>query len=180
EPPPWKYPTVAAGTFVASTKAATGFPTIPGLPFTDHFENTMLDYNFGTGFIYNDMSGVISLEPPTIKQTIPTLVVKVDSDGNEVAGVASLMRQVPLGTYLGWNIVTTGFNKDRICAFTGGFVPFAKTKAERVASNDPRPSIEERYPTFASFYFGAAAAVNRLVAQRYLLRADGAREFNQA
>jgi hypothetical protein len=90
------------------------------------------------------------------------------------------MMQMPIGTYLGWNVVTSGFNKNRICAFTGGYVPFAKTKAERVANNDPRPSIEERYPSFAAFYFGAAAVVNRLVAQRYLLPADGAKEFNQA
>jgi hypothetical protein len=180
EPPASKYPTIAAGTLVAPTKAATGFPTIPGLPFSDHFENTMLDYNFGPSFVYNDMSGVISLEPPTIKQTIPTLVVKVDADGNEMAGVASLMRQVPLGTYLGWNIVTTGFNKNRICAFTGGFVPFAKTKAERLANNDPRPSLEERYPTFSSFYYRAAQAVNDLVNQGYLLRDDGGRVFASA
>jgi hypothetical protein len=126
------------------------------------------------------MSGVISLEPPTIKQTLPTLVVKVDSDGNEVAGVASLMRQVPLGTYLGWNIVTTGFNKNRICAFTGGFIPFAKTKAERLANNDPRPSLEERYPSFSSFYYRAAAVANDLVNQGYLLREDGGRVFANA
>ena len=179
-PPASMYPKVADGTLVATTKAALGFPTVPGIPFRDGFENTMIDYDFGSTFIYNDMSGVIAREPPLVKQLIPTLAAKVDADGNETSGIPSLMLQVPVGTYLGWNIVTSGYNKDRICAFTGGFVPFAKTKAERVAANDPRPSIEERYPTFASFYFAAAAAVNRLVAQRYLLPADGMREFNQA
>ena len=180
EPPPSKYPTIAAGTLVAPTKAATGFPTIPGIPFVDHFENTVIQYDFGPNFIYNDMSGVISLEPPTVKQTLPTLVVKVDGDGNEVAGVASLMRQLPLGTYLGWNVVTTGFNKNRICAFTGGFVPFAKTKADRLANNDPRLSLEERYPNFSSFYYRAAAVTNDLVNQGYLLREDGGRMFANA
>ena len=179
-PPASRYPTLAAGTLVESTKAATGFPTLPNLPFIDHFENTMLDYDFGPAFVFNDMSGVISSEPPGIKQKIPTLVVKVNADGNEVAGIPSLLHQLPLGTYLGWNVVTTGFNKDRICAFTGGFVPFARTKAERMANGDPRPSLEERYPSFSSYYFAAAAAIDNLVTQRYLLPEDGQRIFQQA
>jgi hypothetical protein len=180
QPPPSVYPTLAAGQLVQATKAAMGFPNIPGIPFRDNFQNIVNDYAFGPNFVFNDMSGVIGNEPPVIKQQIPTLVPKVNSDGNEIAGLQTLQDQVPIGTYLGWNIVTTGYNKDRICAFTGGFVPFAKTKAERVANNDPRPSIEERYPSFAAFYYAAAAAVNQLVAQRYLLPADAAREFSTA
>src|SRR5262249_25264281 len=128
----------------------------------------------------NDMSGVISHEPPRILQKIPTLVPKVDADGNEIAGVQTLMHQLPIGTYLGWNVVTSGFNKGRICAFTGGFVPFAKTKAERLASGAPGPSIEERYGSIPAFSPRAAAAIDRLVARRYLLPADGTRELNNA
>jgi Alpha/beta hydrolase domain len=180
EPPPSVYPKVFDGTLVPSTKAAMGFPTIPGLPFKDGFENTMLDYAWGPNFIYNDMSGVIGNEPPPIVQKIPTLVPKVNADGNEVAGLQTLMDQLPLGTYLGWNIVTSGFNKGRLCAFTGGFVPFAKTTAERIANGDPRPSLEERYPSLAAFSAAATSVVNQLVAQRYLLPADGARELSKA
>lgn len=178
-PPPSLYPKLADGTLVEATKAATGFPTIPGLPLVDHFENTMIQYDLGPGFVYNDMSGVISIEPPIVKQTIPTLVVKVDNDGNEVAGVPSLLHQLPLGTYLGWNVVTSGFNKGRICAFTGGFVPFAKTQAERIANGDTRASLAERY-SFTSYYYQALAAVNRMVRDRYLLPEDASRLFQQA
>ena len=109
EPPPSVYPKVAAGTLVPSTKLAMGFPTVPGIPFKDGFENTMLDYAWGPNFIYNDMSGVISREPPVVKQVIPTYVVKTNSDGNEVAGVPSILHQLPLGTYLGWNVTASGF-----------------------------------------------------------------------
>jgi hypothetical protein len=179
-PPSSVYPKVADATLVPSTKAAMGFPTIPGVPFKDSFENTMLDYDWGPNFIYNDMSGVISNEPPPIVQKIPTLVPRVNSDGNEIAGLQTLMDQLPIGTYLGWNIVTSGFNKGRICAFTGGFVPFAKTVAERIANGDPRPSIEERYGTVSAFSASAAAVVNQLVTQRYLLPEDGARELSKA
>lgn len=180
EPPPSVYPKVAEGTLVPSTKSAMHFPTIPGVPFKDGFENTMLDYEWGPNFIFNDMSGVINHEPPRILQKIPTLVPKVDADGNEIAGLHTLMHRLPIGTYLGWNVVTSGFNTGRICAFTGGFVPFAKTKAERVANGDPRLSIEERYGSVTAFSAKAAAVLDRLVKRRYLLPADGARELNNA
>ena len=179
-PPASAYPKVADGTLVASTKAAMGFPTLPGLPFKDGFENTMIDYDWGPNFVYNDMSGVIGSEPPSIVQTIPTLVPKVNADGNEVGGLQTLMDQLPIGTYLGWNIVTSGFNKGRLCAFTGGYVPFATTRAQRLANNDPRPSIEERYSSVAAFSSAASAIVDKLVAARYLLPADGARELSKA
>jgi len=63
----------------------------------------------------------------------------VDTDGNEVAGVASPLHQAPLGTYLGWNLQASGFFKGQLCGFTGGYVPFARTLADRLKSGDPRP-----------------------------------------
>ena len=51
----------------------------------------MLDYDFGPQFRYNDGSGVITNVPPPIKQVIPTLAPKVDADGNEIAGIKSLL-----------------------------------------------------------------------------------------
>ena len=88
---------------------------------------------------------MITRQPPLVKQVLPTLVPKVDADGNDVGGVPSVLRQAPLGTYTGWNVTAAGFDKGRICLLNGSFIPFAKTKAERIASGDPRPSLEERY-----------------------------------
>ena len=51
----------------------------------------------------------------------------------------------PLGTYTGWNLYASGWFKDQVPGLVGGYIPFAKTKAERLASGDPRPSLEERY-----------------------------------
>ena len=140
----------------------------------------MNDYDFGSTFIYNDMSGVISREPPFVKQVIPTYVVKTNSDGNEVAGVPSILHQLPLGTYLGWNVTASGFFKNQICAFTGGYVPFAQTLAQRLASGDPRPSIQERYTTVGNYQFAASMIAKRLIAQRFLLLEDGQRVVSQA
>jgi hypothetical protein len=103
---------------------------------------------------------------------IPTLVPKVDADGMDVAGVASILRQAPLGTYLGWNVTAGGFDKGKACQLNGSYVPFAKTKAERVASGDPRPSLEERYGSHQGYVAAVKAAAEKAVAERYLLRSD--------
>ena len=51
-------------------------------------------------------------------------------------------------------------------------IPFAKTKAERMASGDPRPSVEERYSSAADYETKVKASVEDLVARRLMLRED--------
>jgi hypothetical protein len=179
-PPPSQYPKLADGTLVPATKAAVGFPDIPGAQLKDNFENPLIDYDWGPNFKYNDISGVISKEPPTIKQVIPLLVPKVNSDGNEISGVASVLLQAPLGTYVGWNTIPSGFFKGQMCAFTGGFIPFATTKEERLAAKDPRPSLEERYGDQRGYVMAVKAAAERAVGERFLLPEDADRLIQQA
>jgi hypothetical protein len=47
-----------------------------------------------------------------------------------------------------------------------------KTKAERTANDDPRPSLEERYPTHEAYMNAVRTATNELKAQRLLLDED--------
>ena len=96
-PPPSRYPLFAAGQLVRPESAAMGFPRIPGAPLPDHMLNPLLDYDFGPDFRANDMSGWISTQPPVIRQVLPSLVPKVDADGNEVGGVPSVLHQAPAG-----------------------------------------------------------------------------------
>jgi hypothetical protein len=175
EPPPSRYPTMTQGQLAPATKAGIGFPPIPGVPSPDGLVNVLHDYDFGPDLNYNDLSGAITKQPPSIKQEIPTLVPKVDSDGNDVGGVPSVLRQVPLGSYLGWNITAGGFDKGKICTLSGGYMPFAKTKAERVANQDPRPSLEERYGTHDAYVEAVKKAAAQAVSERLLLPADAAR-----
>jgi len=170
-PPQSRYPTLADRTLVPPS--ATGFPAIPGVrPVAI---NAVLDYDFGPEFDYSDLSGVISREPPAIKRAIPMLVPRVNEDGNEVSGVASVLHQAPLGTYLGWNVTASGFFKGQICGFAGGYVPFVRTRAERVASGDPRASLEERYGTQEGYVCVVRRAAESLAGQRFLLRTDADR-----
>jgi len=179
-PPPSAYPRVTDGTLVAANKAAMGYPTIPNSPSPDGVMNSLLDYDFGPNFRYNDESGIIATGISPIKQVIPTLAPKVDADGNEIVGARSLLLRLPLGTYTGWNPYSSGPLKGQECTLAGGYVPFAKTLAERLASGDPRLSIEERYTTVGNYYFAASVIAKEMIAQRFLLPDDAARITTQA
>jgi hypothetical protein len=156
-----------------------GWPAIPHAPKPDGVVNPVLDYDYGPGFRYNDESGVISNVPPRIKRVIPTLVPKVDTDGNEMGGVPSLLQRVSLGTYTSWSPIPEGPLTGREKSLAAGYVPFARTKAERVASGDPRLSIEERYPSAGAYYAAAVKQANIMVQQRLLLPADAVRLLDQ-
>jgi hypothetical protein len=179
-PPPSQYPRLDRGELVEPTQAAMGFPVIPGVPLPDGVLTPFYQYDLGREFHYNDLSGVITLQPPPIRQVLPMLVPRVDAGGNEVAGVASVLHQVPLGTYTGWNTNAGGFYKGHIRTNTGGFIPYAKTKAERLAAGDPRESLEERYGTHEKYVALVRIAAERLVRGRYLLQDDADRLIHQA
>ena len=165
---------------MAPTQAALHSPVIPGVPLPDGIINPLYDYDFGPEFNYRDLSGAISMQPPVIRQILPSLVPKVDVDGNETAGVPSVLHQAPLGTYLGWKVTAEGFFKGAGCGLSGGYVPFAKTKAERLANGDPRPSLEERYGTHERYVATVRTAAARMVRDRFLLQDDADRLIAQA
>ncbi len=180
EPPASVYPRLDRGELVRPNHAAMGFPHIPGSPLPDNMANTLLDYDYGAEFDYGNLSGVMTMVPPLIRRALPTLVPRVNTDGNETSGIASPLHQAPLGTYLGWNVTRSGFYQGRGCGFAGGFIPFAKTKAERLAAGDPRLSLEERYKDHAGYVAVVKQVVEGLLQQRFLLPADAAHLIRQA
>ena len=179
------YPTIAAGTLVKNTNAAMGFPKIPGAPMPEGVQYPLVDWDLGPQFRYTDQSGVLT-KIPVAKGTLPQLVVRVDADGNEVAGIKSPLLSAPLGTYTGWNVTTSGMYAGQLCGPSfgsspiGGFIPFAKTKAERIASGDPRLSLEERYTDHAGYVRAVKTAADKLVRDGYLLADDATVMITQA
>ncbi len=173
---------------VPPTLAAMGFPT--GIPLLKTlaprapesatingasetpFINPVLDYDWGPQFDPSNGSGIPTNFPPPIKQVINMFVPRTDSDGNELGGVPVVLRDAPLGSYFGWNITAAGFHQSQNCDYTGGYVPFSVTKADRIASGDPRPSLEERYGTHAGYVKAVQAAAAKAVASGFLLQAD--------
>ena len=105
--------------------------------------------------------------------SLPMLVPQVDADGNEVSGIRHPEVAVPLATYTGWNFTNPDQgDPDTLVALAGGYIPFAATKAQREARQDPRPSIEERYSSREDFLTRIETAGRELIGQRYLLEKD--------
>ena len=174
-PPPSRYPTLAAGDLVRPTAAAMGWPAIPGAPKPDGHINPMIEQSFGPGLKARDLSGFLSRQPPVIGRTFPSLVPRFNADGNETSGVPSVQLLVPIGTYTGWNIEAKGVDKGKNCGFNGGFIPFARTKAEREANGDPRLSLEERYGSHAGFTARVKQAAEKRQVEGWLLPEDAAK-----
>jgi hypothetical protein len=179
-PPPSRYPTLADGTLVPENGKSMEFPYIPGLPPPDGIANPLIVYDFGADLRYNDLSGVARKEPPAIRGVIQPLVPRVDSDGNEVGGIHTVLQQAALGTYLGWNISASGFTKGQFCSLAGSYVPFAISKAERLEAADPRASLEERYGTQEGYLCVVKRAAQGLVRERLLLEEDADRMVREA
>ena len=176
-PPPSRDPTVAQGQLAESHTAAIGFPTLPGLRATvpePDFIMRVHDYYWGPQFNAVDGSGIASLAPPRIRQSLKMLAPKVDADGNELGGVPVVLLDAPLGTYLGWNVAAGGFHKGQICYYAGGMIPFARTAEARRANQDPRPSLEERYGSHEGYVAAVKKAAARAMAERFLLEEDAA------
>ena len=186
-PPPSLWPQLRgpknARTLVEPTMATMGFPHgIPGIPdsifLPENFVFPVFDYDWGPQFDEYNATGTPTNLPPPIKSVIKMLVPKVDADGNELGGVPTVLRDAPLATYLGWNI-TAGpssaqydgrpFHAGQVCNYIGGMVPFAITKAQRLANNDPRPSLEERYGTHDGYVAAVKAAADNAACRGYLL-----------
>jgi hypothetical protein len=186
EPPPSRWPTLAAGTLVAAHKAALGFPTLPQLRPTipePDFIMPVLDYDWGAQFNTVDGSGVAGNAPPPIRQVLPMFAPKVDADGNELGGVPVVLRDAPLGTYTGWNVTAGGarpFHQGQICNYVGGMIPFARTRAEREAAGDPRLSLEERYGSHDGYVGAVRKAADQAVSAKFLLQEDAQRLVREA
>jgi hypothetical protein len=181
EPPRSRYPRLDRGELVPADAKAMGFPKIPDAPDPGPLLNPLLEYDFGPGLVLNDLTGVLTNVPPRVVRVLPTLVPRTDADGNEkVEGVPSVLFQSPLGTYLGWNATADGFFKGQGCGFAGGYIPFAKTRAERERTGDPRPSLEERYSALDGYVERVKARAEQMVEGRFLLREDADRLIAEA
>ena len=158
-PPPSIFPSVGAGTLVKPE--SVGFPEVPGLAF----EGTI------NGLCLMDHTSI----PPVEGPAYPVRVSAVDGDGNAVAGLRHPVLRVPQATLLGWNLRARGYGEGDIYSSIGGKIPFADTRAARLSRNDPRPSIEERYPTTADYVAKLRAETGAMVTEGLLLPDDAER-----
>jgi hypothetical protein len=168
-PPASRVPRRADATLVPGLpQAGVGFPDIPGVKYNGvpAFADR---WDWGPAFD----DGFLTILPPVfLGSPYPRYVPKTDADGNDIAGVRLPEVAVPLATYSGWNLRTPPFGGDDLCSTAGQMIAFAQTKSERMASGDPRLSIEERYPNHGKYVSAVAHAANSLHKDRFLLDED--------
>lgn len=64
---------------------------------------------------------------------------------------------------------------DEMFSMVGSYIPFARTKADRQKSGDPRLSVEERYSSREDYLKRVESAARSLVSSGYLLDQDVAK-----
>jgi Alpha/beta hydrolase domain len=172
-PPANRVPRRMDGTLVPSLpQSSVGFPEIPGVNYNGLMHTGDL-FNYGPLF----SRGIINILPPIVIGTpYPVFVPRTDSDGNDVAGIRLPDISVPLATYTGYARRASAPGDpvpiEDGCDASGQRIPFAKTKAARLAAGDPRPSLAERYPDHATYVNMVTQAAKQLQADRLLLDFD--------
>lgn len=167
EPPPSAYPRIDKGELVPL--AQVKFPNIPGIA-VPKILHLAYPANYGPQFRSH---GIATQEPPELGKPYPVLVPQVDGDGNDIAGLHMPQIAVPLATYTGWNLRSPEVGApQQLATQIGSFIPFAKTKADRMKSGDPRLSIEERYQDKQDYLRKFEGAAKSLADLRYLLPQD--------
>ncbi|MFN4089292.1 MAG: alpha/beta hydrolase domain-containing protein [Alphaproteobacteria bacterium] len=170
-PPASRVPSRADGTLATMEAWRAQFPAIPGVALPSEPAGLPL-LDFGPDF----EAGILR-EPPEIvsREGYAVLVPAVDADGNDVPGVRVPMVQAPLGTFTGWNLRRRGLGHGAMHEFTGSYIPFPDTEAEREATGDPRASVLARYGDAAGYVRASVEAARRLVAEGLMLEEDVAR-----
>lgn len=168
-PPESRIPRNADGTQVTPDSLRTGFPAIPGGGCTGlHNRQLFLDYGERLA------EGVIDARPKPAPDGAgyAVLVPAVDADGNDVAGIRLPWISVPLATYTGWNLQSEEAAEGELAGLLGSSIPFPRTRADREANYDPRPSLEERYRNVDEYLQRIGAAIESLVQARLMLAED--------
>ncbi len=153
EPPASRYPTLTDRTL--TPVSSVRFPAIPGVANPRVIA--------GPGLVVKGKA-----------QMLPFLVPQVDADGNDTGGIRVPDLSVPLATSTGWNFRRQGIGNHatEIYNLLGSYIPFAATRAERLAKKDPRVSVEERYAGKADYLQKIRVATAALIRERYLLEED--------
>jgi hypothetical protein len=165
-PPPSAYPRLADGTLTAPAEA--GWPAVPGYQLPRQ-PLRAFHLNFGADWA----KGIVSVEPPEVGKPFVVSVPAVDADGNVRTGIRLPDIAVPLATHAGWNYRDASIGApDRLAGEIGSYIPFARTKADRDRTGDPRLSIEERYRNRDEYVGKFASSALELVERGYLLPED--------
>lgn len=172
EPPPSRYPRIADGSLVAThsfgaINSAAWNPlngvNHPAAAYAPSFAN------YGDRWL---SERIIDRHPQSSDMHYRTLVPAVNSDNNDSAETTVLppLTQVPLATFVPWNLraVSTGAEKS-LARLSGAYIPFPANDSAAAQSGDPRTSIASMYQSFDDYLAKYEAATDALIDQGFLL-----------
>lgn len=168
DPPASRLPRIADGTLVELDAYLAAAVAVPGRKPSGYLQPPYLD--LGPDF---DRTGIASRQPPVFGRHYGALVPQVDEAGNDRAGLFAPEVQVPVGSFLGWNLRRESAGAPQgLARLYGSLIPFAPTADARRASGDQRLSLAERYPSKDDYLARVNAAVQAQVRDRLLLVTD--------
>lgn len=172
EPPASVYPSIQSETLVDWHRDATNFPRIPGIEYPKVIQQPSC-FDYGPNWLSR---GIIDKHPPGIIGHYKVLVPRCDADGNAVGCLSPPEVAVPIATHTGWNLRSKQAGaENELLSLRGSFLPFEFTKANREKSDDPRPSIAERYSSLADYLQQLRTECKKQQEGGYLLQEDAAR-----
>ena len=167
EPPPSVHPRIVDKTLVGWRAAEAGWTALPGVAYPTVIQQPeQLDY----GPMFETDRRIGHHPPKRAGHHYGIRVPALDADDNERGTLKMPAVEVPIATYTGWNLRNPAIGAPtELLSLTGGYIPFAKTVAERKTSGDPRRSVAERYRDFDDYLARYLAAAEELVEKRFLL-----------
>ena len=166
-PPPSMHPRIADGTLTGWKADAAGWTALPGVRYPTAIQQPdYLDY----GEEFATKRRIDNHPPVRTGKRYGVGIPALDDDNNEVGVLRMPAVVAPVATYTGWNLRNPAIGvPDAPLGLAGGYIAFPRTRADREASGDPRPSIEERYDSFEEYRAQIVRAAEALVAEGYLL-----------
>ncbi|MFN0018514.1 MAG: alpha/beta hydrolase domain-containing protein [Pirellulaceae bacterium] len=168
-PPPSVYPRIDDGTLVPWQQEKSGWPAIPGVSYPQVIQQP--DYLYRGPQWQTEQ--IAAIEPPEVRGHYGVRVSAYGPDGDERGTLLLPGVRVAVATYASWNLRHESIGAaGKLLSLQGSYIPFLRTKDERIAKADPRPALLERYRDFADYQKQYLAAAEELVAARYLLTED--------
>lgn len=172
-PPESRYPRLSDGTLAGWREAESGWQPLPAVRYPEVIHQPEFQ-DRGPEFLSLRRT---TIEPPGRLGTYGVRVPAIGPDNNELGCLLLPAVAVPLGTYTSWNLRHRSVGAEQeLLSLMGGYVPLPSTKGERVATGDPRLSLQERYGSFETYRQQFLAAVARLVEDGYMLEEDVPRQ----
>lgn len=166
------HPMISKGTLVGWTANATGFPAIPGIRYPGVIQRPPL-LDLGPRW---QTERIIDFHPPLQRGHYEVLVPRCDQDGNELGCLSPPEVMVPVATYTGWRLRRKEAGaENELLSLAGSYIPFPKTKQERLERKDPRLSVQERYESLEEYLSKLKAVCKQLEERGFLLPEDTAR-----